>query len=359
VNTYSIGFEGDDSFHDELPDAARIAAQYQSHHHEILVRPDVAARVPDLIRQLDQPLADSSFIVTNLLSQLARQTVTVALSGVGGDEIFGGYRRYLGPRISRYYKSLPAPARRAMSSTFSRLKVDRGSALRNYARLARAFVTSHEMPVFEQYDGYVRLTSDAMLADLLRDPANGAELIAQRRMSFDQPGDPVTGMMHLDLNTSLPASLLLLTDSMSMAASVEVRVPFLDHELVELAASIPSSLKIKGLRLRHIQKRSMEGHLPRHVFTKRKWGFGCPVGRWFRRELKELLHDTLAPDRLRREGLLNTSAVQQIIANHESYREDNSDLLLGLLTFELWHNEWLRGESTDSALSVACAGQAG
>jgi asparagine synthase (glutamine-hydrolysing) len=343
VNTYSIGFEGDDSFHNELPDAARIAARYKTHHHEILVQPDVARRVPDLVRQLDQPLSDSSFVVTYLLSRLARESVTVALSGVGGDEIFGGYRRYLGPRIARYYKSVPSHARRAASSAFSRLKVDRGSALRNYMRLARAFVTSHQMPAFEQYDRFVQLTSDAQLAGLGQRPARGAELIAERRMFFDQPtdGDSVTRMMHLDLNTSLPESLLMLTDSMSMASSVEVRVPFLDHELVELVASIPSSLKIKGLRLRHIQKRSMEGHLPRHVFTKRKWGFGCPVGGWFRRELKELLRDTLQSDRLRRQGLLHADAVQRIITDHERCQEDNSDLLLALLTFQLWHSEWL------------------
>jgi asparagine synthase (glutamine-hydrolysing) len=147
-------------------------------------------------------------------------------------------------------------------------------------------------------------------------------------------------MIHLDLKTSLPESLLLLTDNMTMATSVEARVPFLDHELVEAVARIPSSLKIKGARLRYIQKMSMRPHLPAQVFKKRKWGFGCPVGRWFRHELRELLRDSLAADRVRRKGLFEPTAVQALIDAHEHYREDNADVLLGLLTFDLWQSAW-------------------
>jgi len=133
----------------------------------------------------------------------------------------------------------------------------------------------------------------------------------------------------------------MLTDSMTMAASLEARVPLLDHELVELMARVPASLKIRGLRLRYLQKRSMKPHLPRSVFAKRKWGFGCPMGRWFRHESRELLRDTLAPDRLRTSGLLDGAVVEDIMNAHESFREDNSDVLLGLLTFELWREEAL------------------
>jgi asparagine synthase (glutamine-hydrolysing) len=344
AETYSIGFEGEDSFHNELPDAARIAAHYGTHHHEILVQPDIASQLPDLVRLLDQPLADSSFVVTYLLSRLARESVTVVLSGVGGDEIFGGYRRYLGPRIWNYYKSVPTPARQLVSSTMARLKVDRGSTVRNYARLARAFVTTDRMPAFEQYDRFVRLTSETTLNALARAPLACSDLIAQRRTLFEAADttDPVTGMLHLDLKTSLPESLLLLTDSMSMATSVEARVPLLDHELVEAVAATPAALKIKGLRLRHIQKRLMQGYLPREVFQKRKWGFGCPVGRWFRCELREFVRDTLAPESLRHDGLFEPSAVQAIIAAHESYSEDHSDLLLALVTFQLWNRDRLQ-----------------
>jgi len=200
------------------------------------------------------------------------------------------------------------------------------------------------MSAFEQYDRFVRLTSDTTLAALVRAPATSSDLIGQRRVLFDavNGSDPVTGMMHLDLKTSLPESLLLLTDSMSMAVSLEARVPLLDHELVEAVAATPAALKIKGLRLRHMQKRMMRGHLPREVFQKRKWGFGCPMGRWFRRELKQFVRDILAPERLRRDGLFEPAAVEAIIAAHESYSEDHSDLLLALLTFQLWNSDRVR-----------------
>jgi asparagine synthase (glutamine-hydrolysing) len=343
VNTYSVGFDGADRFHNELPDAARMAARFQSAHHELRVNGNMAGLIADLARRLDQPLADSSFIVTYLIAQLASRSVKVVMSGVGGDEIFGGYRRYLGAGLGRYYDWVPAPGRRLVRSGVLGLKVDRGTAARNYARLARGFVLAHDLPPFERYDTVVRLLSEPRLNSLLTQPAGrGSGLIAERRAFFEEPqgSDPVNRMMHLDLKTSLPESLLLLTDNMTMATSIEARVPFLDHELVELVARIPSSLKIKGARLRHIQKLSMRPHLPREVFKKRKWGFGCPVGRWFRSDLRELLRDSLAADRVRRKGFFDPLAVEALIEAHESYREDNADVLLGLLTFDLWHSGW-------------------
>jgi asparagine synthase (glutamine-hydrolysing) len=344
VNTYSIGFAGPDDFYNELPDAARIAKYYGTTHHEIIVEPDVTELLPRLVRHLDQPLADSSFLVTYLLARAARESVTVTLSGVGGDEIFGGYRRYLGPRLNGYYDRLPRGVHRMAAWATERVKVDRGSRSGNCARLARAFVTASQLAPFEQYDDFVRLTTESQVAALLQRPGGtDSDLLAARRAFFDAPGDgdPITSMMHLDLKTSLPESLLLLTDSMTMAASLETRVPLLDHELVELLARIPSRYKIKGLTLRYLQKLSMRPHLPTAVFAKRKWGFGCPVGRWFRKELRELLRDTLAPTRLRQAGLFNPAVVEGIIEAHETSRADNTDILLGLLTFELWRQDTL------------------
>ena len=342
VNTYSIGFAGADGFYNELPDAAQIAARFQTAHHEIMVQPDIAELMPRLARHLDQPLADSSFLVTYVLSRAARESVTVALSGVGGDEVFGGYRRYLGTRLSQYYTMVPGSAQRAATWVAEQLPVDRNSAWRNVARLGRAFLTAGHLAPFDQYDRFVRVVSEARLQSLLREPAAPeSDLLEERRAFFTAPedADPIAGMLHLDFKTSLPESLLMLTDSMSMAASLEARVPLLDHELVELLASVPAARKVKGLRLRDVQRRSMLPYLPRSVFTKHKWGFGCPTGRWFRDELRELLRDTLAPERLRRVGLLNADSVQEIIREHETFREDNSDILLSLLTFELWREE--------------------
>ena len=343
VNTYSIGFAGVDAFHNELDDAKKIAQRYRTNHHEIIVRPDAASLMPRLVNHLDQPLADSSFIVTYLVSQLASQTVKVIISGVGGDEIFGGYRRYLGPFLDSYYSAVPAPLRRAVATAAAWMPVDRGSTTKNHLRLARAFVTSHGLSSFDRYDRAVQLVDDDLLPQLasLRHSSQ-SELIEARLQYFNQApaSDPLAQMQRLDYNTSLTDSLLLLTDKMSMATSLEARVPFLDHELVEAVSALPSSLKIRNGRLRHIQKLSMKGKLPDEVMRKKKRGFGCPVGAWFRTDLRPLLLDTLGPAALKRQGLLDPATVARLVDEHETYREDRTDVLLALLTFQLWSTEW-------------------
>ena len=343
VNTYSIGFAGVDAFHNELDDAKKIAQRYRTNHHEIIVRPDAASLMPRLVNHLDQPLADSSFIVTYLVSQLASQTVKVIISGVGGDEIFGGYRRYLGPFLDSYYSAVPAPLRRAVATAASWMPVDRGSTTKNHLRLARAFVTSHGLSSFDRYDRAVQLVDDDLLPQLAGlGHSSQSELTEARLQYFNQApaSDPLAQMQRLDYNTSLTDSLLLLTDKMSMATSLEARVPFLDHELVEAVSALPSSLKIRNGRLRHIQKLSMKGKLPDEVMRKKKRGFGCPVGAWFRTDLRPLLLDTLSPAALKRQGLLDPATVARLVDEHETYREDRTDVLLALLTFQLWSTEW-------------------
>jgi asparagine synthase (glutamine-hydrolysing) len=345
VSTYSIGFTGRDAFHNELDDARFVAEKFGTRHHEILVRPDATTLIPQLVHHLDQPLADSSFVVTYLVAQLARETVKVILSGVGGDELFGGYRRYLGPRLEEAYDLVPRAVRRTIASASSLMLVDRGSTIGNYARLGRSFLTGDGLDPYSRYERSVELLPTERVRTLC--PAtigNGhSSLFAERRAWFEaqHQRDPVMQMMYLDLHTSLPESLLMLTDKMTMATSLEARVPFLDHELVELAARIPSRLKVRGTRLRYVQKRAMRRHLPKHVMTKRKRGFGCPVGDWFRHELRPLLRDVLASDRLSAQGLFDARAVEAAMTAHESRREDYSDLLLALVTFQLWHDEWM------------------
>jgi asparagine synthase (glutamine-hydrolysing) len=343
VNTYSIGFTGEDRFHSELDDARLMAHRHETAHHEILVEPDVASLIPRLVHHLDEPLADSSFVVTYLVSKLARETVKVILSGVGGDEIYGGYRRYLGSRLAPYYSAIPEPVRHLLRSAAGVLPVDRGSRIRNYFRLGRSFILSQGLPAFEQYDHAVRLMSDEALRALCPESTRSdGELLATRREIFESVAetDAMTQAMHLDLLTSLPESLLLLTDKMTMATSLEARVPFLDHELVEAAALIPASVKVKGTRLRDVQKASMRGRLPDEVLTRRKRGFGFPIGAWFRRDLRPLVGDLLSPAHLSRQGLFDAHAVTRLVVDHQEFRQDYSDALLALLTFQLWWQEW-------------------
>jgi len=344
VSTYSIGFQGEDTFHNELSDARRVANLYRTQHHEIIVEPDAASLIPNLVYHLDEPLADSSFVVTYLVSKLACESVKVILSGVGGDELFGGYRRYLGPRLRRYYDWVPRLIRQGIVHTVAHLPVDRGSWSKNYFRLARSYVTTHELPAYEHYDHLVQLMSPSIYAQLCPSIASPeSRLFEARRECFETPNarDALTRMLYLDQHTSLVESLLLLTDKMSMATSLEARVPFLDHELVELAANIPPSLKVKGIQLRYIQKRSMRGRLPARVLKKPKRGFGCPIGAWLRKDLAPLLHDLMSPANIKKRGLFDAIKVEEVITAHTEYRQDYSDLLLALLTFELWYQQWM------------------
>ncbi|MCH8292489.1 asparagine synthase (glutamine-hydrolyzing), partial [Candidatus Poribacteria bacterium] len=335
VNTYSIGFTGKDAFHNELSDAQATATVYGTEHHEIIVEPDVAELLPKLVYHLDEPLADSSFVVTYLVSQLARESVKVILSGVGGDELFGGYRRYLGPRLGRYYDWIPRPIQKGVARAVTHLPVDRGSWFKNLFRLARSFAMTHELPAYEQYDGLVQLMPPITWAQLCPElTIDDSQLLIERKQCFEKPNvrDPVTRLLYLDVNTSLVESLLLLTDKMSMATSLEARVPFLDHQLVELAAQIPPSLKIKRTQLRYIQRQSMQGRLPNRVLNKRKRGFGCPIGTWLRKDLAPLLNDLMSPMSIKKRGLFDAVKVGEIITAHAEYRQDYSDLLLALLT---------------------------
>jgi asparagine synthase (glutamine-hydrolysing) len=355
VNTYSIGFEGEDAFHSELEDARSVARLFATEHHEIVVKPDVASLVPRLVYHLDQPLADSSFLVTYLVSTLACQTVKVIISGVGGDEIFGGYRRYLGPRLGASYERVPPGVRRWLAHAATRVSVDRGSRLRNLARLGRTFVTGFDRPPYEQYDHAVQMLPDGEVRRLCPWLPSEGRLLQERQRHFDAVvvPDPVTPLLHLDLKTSLVDSLLLLTDKMTMATSLEARVPFLDHELIETVAHVPAGMKVKGTRLRHIQKLAMRGRLPDDVFRRKKRGFGCPVGRWFRGDLRELLRDMLAPDALRADGLFDPAATEAMIAAHEQYREDRSETLLALLTFQIWQSQVRQTRTAASTQSQA------
>jgi asparagine synthase (glutamine-hydrolysing) len=346
ISTFTIGFRGSDEFHSELADARAISARHGTDHHEIVVQPDAAKVIPTLVYHLDEPLADSSCVVTYLVSKLAASSVKVVLSGVGGDELFGGYRRYLGPRLTPYYHSMPALLQRGIEAVAARSPVDRGSRFANLMRLGRSFLSAQHLPPYEQYDRVVRLLSEETLAELAPSiPAGLSGLDAARRETFDCANgiDPVSRLMRLDLDTSLVESLLLLTDKMSMAVSLEARVPFLDHELVEIAAAVPGRLKIHGTRLRHIQKAAMRPELPPRVIRKAKRGFGFPIGRGFRNGLRELLEDTLSEAKVRRQGLFEPKALARLMSEHRARRSDYSDVLFALLTFGIWYDRWLDG----------------
>jgi asparagine synthase (glutamine-hydrolysing) len=364
VKTYSIGYEGKHSYYNELPYARVVSQAFATDHHEIIVRPEVSELLPKLIWHLDEPIADSACLTTYLVSKLARESVTVILSGVGGDELFGGYRRYMGNSVREWYRLLPAPMRKTwLPALFRHVPQDRNSSWKDYARYAAAFVQTAEQSAAERYASYVTLLSPAAQRDFVRSqnhvPGNGTDCRQNVLMQYfarRPDSDSLSQIMYVDLKTSLPDDLLALTDRMSMAASIECRAPLVDHELIELASRMPSSLKIRRMTLKYLLKKAVTPWLPREVLNRKKRGFGAPVGAWLRDDLQPLVSELLSEKQVQRRGLFNWPAIKGLLSDHQRQRRDHSDRIFALLVLEIWCCIFLDGsalEPVDSAASAA------
>ena len=349
IKTYAIGFEGGkaDQFYNELPYARRVARLFRTDHHEIIVKPDVATLLPKLVWHMDEPMADTAFVTTYLVSEFARRDVTVILSGVGGDELFGGYRRYLGNHYQQYFEMLPAWARRTAVAMGERLPSDRHSPLLNIARLARGFLATADLSFEERYKSYVEVFSAREIDRMLRVWGIHRPDTIREAFGHAVSADSLNRMLTVDADTQLADDLLLLTDKMSMATSLECRVPLLDHELVELAAAIPEPIKVRGGRLKHVLKQALADLLPQDILERKKRGFGTPMGAWLRTELAPLREPLVSEASLRRRGLFEPDAVRQLIADHEHDRIDGTDRIVALLNLEVWARIYLDGRSPD------------
>jgi asparagine synthase (glutamine-hydrolysing) len=345
VKTYAIGFGGGaaEDYYNELPYARKVAQRFSTDHHEILVRPDVTALLPQLLWQMDEPIADTAFITTYLVSQFARRDVTVILSGVGGDELFGGYRRYLGSHYQAYFDRLPTGLRRAASALGEKLPGDRHSPLLNALRLAKGFLSTAGLPFDERYRSYVEVFPEDAATALLRHPRNDEHDALADAFAAATSGDELNQMLSVDAQTQLPDDLLLLTDKMSMAVSLECRVPLLDHELVELAARMPQEVKIRGGRLKHALKAALQDILPPDILERKKRGFGTPMGAWLKGDLAPLMRELLSPASIEVRGLFRPPEVAALIAAHRANRMDGTDRLLTLINLEIWARMYLDG----------------
>jgi asparagine synthase (glutamine-hydrolysing) len=357
LNTYSIGYAGSAAarYYNELPFARVVADRLQSNHREIEVKPDVARLLPKLVWHLEEPICDSAIATTYLVSELAAQSVKVILSGVGGDELFAGYNRYLGAHYGRRYRRIPAWARRTLLPQLARgLPSGRQNRLMDLARYAKRFIRASNLDWREQYKLYVALADREVLGGLLAPAgaqgADGFDAVLAGEMADDE----LLRLLRVDWQTQLTEDLLLLTDKMTMACSLECRVPFLDERLVETAAAIPAEIKLPGGRLKGLLKEALRGVLPPEILQRRKRGFGAPVGAWLKRDLAPLRTVLLSRQAVTARGLLDYSAVEAICSNHDANREDYADLLLVLLNLELWSRLYLdRRSYEDVAAELA------
>jgi asparagine synthase (glutamine-hydrolysing) len=345
IRTYAIGFEGGaaEALYNELPHARRVAELFGTTHREILVKPDVVSLLPKLLWHMDEPLSDTAFITTFLVSEFAREDVKVILSGVGGDELFGGYRRYLGGHYAERLRKWPRWMRRGAAYAARQLPADRHSGALNTLRLAKGFLASAELTDDERYRSYLQVLDRDSVAELMLQPATQHEDPLARALAGAGVQDPLQRMLAVDAETQLPDDLLLLTDKMSMAVSLECRVPLLDHELVELAASMPAAIKVRDGRLKHVMKQALGDLLPPDILDRKKRGFGTPMGAWLKGELAPLLHRLLAPEVVSARGLFRQPAIDRLVADHKASRIDGTDALLALMNLEIWSRIYVDG----------------
>lgn len=356
VKTFSIGFE--EAEFNELEHARRVATRWGTDHQEFIVKPDAAAILPKLVRHYGEPYADSSAVPTFYVSQLTRQHVTVALNGDGGDESFAGYERYLGNRLAERVRAVPGST--WVAGILGNLLPD---SLNSKSRLrqARRFLSVATQPTARRYGRWIGYF-DAAAKQQLCSPDFRAALdrhqetvLADDWMAslFDEAKglDPAEASMAVDVQSYLPYDLLVKVDITSMANSLEARSPFLDHEVMELAAQFPVSLKLRGREAKYLLKHAFSDLLPPENVNRRKMGFGVPVGEWFHGPLRPLLEDTLLSSETRQRGFLEPKAVGQLVNEHLGRRADHRFLLWNLMMLELWHREFVEGSR--SAIAAA------
>lgn len=354
VRTFSIGFREPE--YNEAPWAFEVANHLGTEHTEFYVTPkdamDVIPRLPEIY---DEPFADSSAIPTYLVSSLARSQVTVALSGDGGDEQFSGYVRYWTTQaMATSFQRLPSSIRRALKMFFKKIPplwvekcylpwrefLPQRFRVANFPDKWQKLITlMGKAEVQELYRMTICLWSEAELYRILGESLPKSQY---EEIFLQTEGWPLLSrLMRVDQKTYLPDAMLTKVDRSSMAASLEVRVPLLDHRVVEYTAKLPDSLKYRNGEGKYILRRLLSRYVPSNMFERPKMGFGVPIDKWFRNELKDLLLDYLSPERLKKEGIFDQYLVEEKIKEHLLGEVNHQYRLWSLLMWEMWRERWL------------------
>jgi asparagine synthase (glutamine-hydrolysing) len=344
VKTFSIGF--DEPEYNETNYAALVAKRFQTEHTEFIVRPDALNILPKLVWYYNEPFADSSAIPTYYVSKLTREHVTVALNGDGGDESFAGYERYIADKLAGYYEKLPAFIREKIIRRSLSLLPHQENRRRLLRRLKR-FVNGIADTAERRYVRWVCAFDNEMKKDLYT-PAfvekmasvDSVNLVVNWYAQADAQNF-LDKTLYVDVMSYLPDDLLVKVDIASMANSLEARSPFLDHRLMEFAASLPPELKLKGLQSKYLLKQAFSSVLAPEILDRRKMGFGVPLDRWLRNELRELTYDILLENRAIQRGLFRKDAVQLLIDEHMAKQADHSYRIWTLLFLELWYRMFI------------------
>jgi asparagine synthase (glutamine-hydrolysing) len=345
VNSFSVAF-AEKSFNEESY-ADRVARRFHTRHHVMRAdEPSLREALHFLADHLDEPLADPAILPTYLLSRFARRQIKVALSGEGSDELFGGYPTYMGARLASYYLELPPFLRHQIFAQITRLlPVSAGAVPLGW--YLQQFLNYVERPPAERHEIWFGVAGPEDLDQLLSPEWRGVQRASDVALAPLAPllegvafESLLAEMLYLDFRLYLEDNLLVKVDRASMACSLEMRTPFLDHRLIEFAAGVPADLKVRGFRLKYLLKKAVAKWLPPLIVHRQKRGFSVPISRWMRQELRPLLEEALGEEKLKRQGLFNAPFVRRRLEEHWSGRADHRKLLWALLCFELWYERW-------------------
>ncbi len=344
IKTFSIGFEYDT--YNELGHAQRIAEKFNTEHKEFILKPDILQLTEKLILHLDEPFGDFSIFPTYLVSKTARDSVKVILSGDGGDELLAGYEHYQAQKLSKnpllwplhklmpplIKKFPPSPKKKGLWNKMQRYC--RGVEMEKSLRHLRWMMFLSTADKKSLYSENFRENLKGITSLHEQEPFQS---IFERMNDYDE----INGELFLDLNTYLVDDILVKVDRMSMATSLETRVPLLDHNVVEFLFKIPGRFKLNGMSSKWIFKKTMERLLPKENIYRKKEGFSIPIKHWLRTELKEMMLDYLEEGRIKKEGLFSSKAVHGLVASHLKKKSNNSHQIWALLVFEIWKDKYL------------------
>jgi len=340
VKTFSIGFEEQDF--SELHHARRVAEHVGADHNEFIVRPDAMQILPTLVDHYGEPFADSSAIPSYYVSRETRRYVTVALNGDGGDECFAGYERHAAMKLARAYASIPG--KRLIGTATTGLPAPRS---RGPIGKAQRFIAAASLPPIERYLRWISSFDEGAKQKLYTDDFR-AETASFRTVSFLEPwfakvngSGIVDAALLSDTMTYLPNDLLVKMDIASMSVSLEARSPFLDHRLMEFAASLPERMKLRRMTTKYLLKKVLKEFVPSENLTRRKMGFGVPIGYWFRGSMKGFLRETLLSEKSLGRGFFKPERIRAIVDEHIDNRVDHSHRLWSLMMLELWFQRFI------------------
>lgn len=343
VKTFSIGFE--DQSYNELNYARTVAKKYNTEHTEFIIQPDAVDLVDKLVYHLDEPLGDFSIFPTYLVSKMARDYVTVILSGDGGDELFAGYDTYVANKVAAPLSMIPSFVHSGILKPLVDLLPPQEQK-KGLVNLVRRFVEGCTYPQDLQHVRWMiflsALDRHHLFIPDISHSVNGESSYEFIRQYFQQSSkmDKINQQNFVDFKTYLVDNILVKVDRMSMATSLEARVPFLDHRVAELSFRMPGELKLKGKETKHILKKAMKDILPDEILYRDKQGFSIPIKNWIREELRPMLTDVLHPDKLKNQGIFNPTFVDQLVNEHLKGKENHSHRLWALMMFEMWYDKF-------------------